>query len=509
MIDTPYHPTWQSSVRLPALVLWAALLPGCGSNAQAEPPAALPVEQPQADPAVAEADEAPAPAEVEAPRHYRVASKAIEVRSRPTPDAPLRGDIHAGHPFEVLAQVDGDGCAAGWWSVPSHGYVCAAHTETTTAPAKAQPELVTYDPPEPSEFAHYVETGEYDHGDPISIVPSVYAKRWKRFKGDLYADLDAWNASAKPSDRLLGGAGNKYHFTEILETERGPVLLRDDGQVAALDDVYLYPVSRLRGQDLEARPVPEGMMPAFAIGYDGTAVWATPEAPPIPADPADAVEPPLRLAYHSPLLVRAEPVAKGWYAVPDALGPGKDGYVNDYRGIRHPVAHEGRPSGVGDDEIWIDVELNQQVLQLWRGDELVWFTLVSTGAAPMGTPKGIFTITDKMATKTMRSRPDADAEDAYMVEDVPWTIHWKPAYAIHGAYWHWGFGRTASHGCINMAPYDVQEVWARIGPHIPDGWHTSWATAEVPGTVLQVRRRGIPTPDRRDGVLAQADGPAD
>ena len=205
------------------------------------------------------------------------------------------------------------------------------------------------------------------------------------------------------------------------------------------------------------------------------------------------------------ILVKEEPVTPDgrWFAVPDALGPGVDGYVNDYRGIRHTVGlHEPRPSGVDDDELWIDVELNQQVLQLWKGDELVWFTLVSTGAAPMGTPRGVVTITDKMATKTMRSRPDAD--DQYMVEDVPWTIHWRPSYAIHGAYWHWGFGRTASHGCINMAPRDVKTLWTRIGPEIPPGWHTSWATEEAPGTVLQIRRTGLPTPDKRPAAQVAA-----
>ena len=381
------------------------------------------------------------------------------------------------------------------------------YTEETDAVAKAQPELVTYDPPDPDEFLHYIETGEYDHNQPLAIVPSVYAKRWKRFKGKLYASLDAWNDEKAPVGRLLGGAGNKYHFTEIRETDRGPVLIRDDGQVAALDDVYLYPVSRLEGQDLEANPVPEGMMAAFAIGYDGTAVWPTPEAPPIPDDPADVVEPPLRIPYHSPLLVKKEPATPDgrWFVVPDALGEGVDGYVNDYRGIRHTVGlHEPRPSGVDDDELWIDVELNQQVLQLWKGDELVWFTLVSTGAAPMGTPRGVVTITDKMATKTMRSRPDA--EDQYMVEDVPWTIHWRPSYAIHGAYWHWGFGRTASHGCINMAPKDVKTVWDKIGPEIPAGWHTSWATEEAPGTVLQIRRKGLPTPEKRPEVQVAANG---
>ena len=53
------------------------------------------------------------------------------------------------------------------------------------------------------------------------------------------------------------------------------------------------------------------------------------------------------------------------------------------------------------------------------------------------------------------------------------------------------------HGCVNMAPRDVKFLWDRIGPELPAGWHTSWSTAEYPGTVLRVRRRDLPVPDRR------------
>ena len=424
------------------------------------------------------------------PRMFRIANAPLDLLTEPRPGASLRGHVLADTPFEILDVGSGPGCDKGWASLPAHGYACLDGTQPTDQTAVAQPELVTYDPPEPHEFEHYLATGEYDHGQPVALVPSVYAKRWRRFKGMLYRDLDAWLAEQQPVGRLEGGAGNKYHFTEIVESERGPVLLRDDGQVAALDDVYLYPVSRLQGRDLVAEPLAEGLWPAFAIDYEGA---------PVHAAPNEDSEVHHTLPYHSPLVVRSTPVAGGrWWAVPDALGPGKDGYVNDWRSIRHPVDPVARPSGVGDDEVWIDVELDQQILQLFRGDDRVWFTLVSTGEAPMGTPKGIYEITDKMATKTMRSRPDSD--DPYMVEDVPWTIHFLPSYALHGAYWHWGFGRTASHGCINMAPLDVAYLWNHIEPTIPAGWHTSWRSDDVPGTVLQVRRRDLPVPDKRQLV---------
>ena len=88
------------------------------------------------------------------------------------------------------------------------------------------------DPPEPAEFEHYLQTGEYDASEPVALVPAFYAKRWRRFQGRLYADLTAWNAGDPPVGHLEGGAGNKYRFVEVVQTERGPVLLRSDGKVA-------------------------------------------------------------------------------------------------------------------------------------------------------------------------------------------------------------------------------------------------------------------------------------
>ena len=117
----------------------------------------------------------------------------------------------------------------------------------------------------------------------------------------------------------------------------------------------------------------------------------------------------------------------------------------------------------------------------------------------MGSPKGVYRITDKMVETTMESRPDA--EDAYYVEAVPWTMHFWPRYALHASYWHWGFGRTASHGCINLAPRDADHIFRTIGPRLPDGWHTIFASPDTPGTVFRIRRGQSHPPDKRD-VLA-------
>jgi lipoprotein-anchoring transpeptidase ErfK/SrfK len=457
------------------------LAAACAPDAGAAP---APVPTP---PAPVEAAPAPAPAAT-----YRTSARSLPVRTSPAPDAPLRGTTAEGGSFRVVRQVEGPGCEAGWAELEADGFLCLDGTEASTGAPVSFPPLVTFDPPDPSEFEHYLATGEYDHGQPEALVPAVYAKRWRRFKGQLYASLDAWNEGRPPIGQLEPGVGMKYRFREIVETEKGPVLTRDDGKVARLDDVYLYPVTRHHGRDLVADPVPAGQLPAFAIAYEGTAITSAPD------ETAAVVK---TVPYHTPLVVEAEPAdATGrWWRLADGSG-----YVNDWRGIRHPVASPGRPSGVGDDELWVDVELNQQALMVRKGDELVYFTIVSTGAAPMGTPKGTYRITGKYAWKDMASREGA--EDVYYVEDVPWTMVFKPSYALHGAYWHWGFGRTASHGCVNLAPKDAAWLFAHLSPRLPDGWLTIFPTAEE-STVVRIRRGDDAGADQRGPVdpLASAE----
>jgi lipoprotein-anchoring transpeptidase ErfK/SrfK len=150
---------------------------------------------------------------------------------------------------------------------------------------------------------------------------------------------------------------------------------------------------------------------------------------------------------------------------------------------------------VGDDELWVDVALDQQVVMVHRGDALVYFTVASTGAAPRGTPKGTWHLVAKHALKDMRSRQGA--AERYHVEDVPWALYFRSTYALHGAYWHWGFGRPASHGCVNLAPTDARILFERLGPDLPEGWRTLYPTAADPELVVRVRRGDDVGRDRR------------
>ncbi len=421
----------------------------------------------------------------------RIASRAHYVYAQPATDSAIIGRIGADEPFDVFDTAAGTGCGEpGWFKTEGGGFVCAEASRSTAEHSLRLPRLVRFVHPDPTEWTQYLDTMQYDTDPPNrldAMVPFIYAKRWRKWRGPNYASAAAYAAGDPPIRRL--GAGRKYHFVDADHTERGTVLVRENGAVVPADDVHIYPLSKFEGWDLAEAPIPAGHLPAWAIDYEGTAVYASP-----------SLKAPVgkRLSYHSTVIVEDEPVdaAGHWWMMPNGLGPGVPGYVNDQTGIRHWVP---RPAvdGVRPGELWIDVDLGQQVLALRRGEDVTFATLVSTGAPGTSTPRGVYAITKKAIWTDMASRPDSD--DPYYVEKVPWVMHFKKRYALHGTFWHWGFGHRASHGCINLSVRDARTVFDLVSPRAYGGWTTAMATEGTPGTVLRIRRDLSPVPDRRGG----------
>lgn len=67
---------------------------------------------------------------------------------------------------------------------------------------------------------------------------------------------------------------------------------------------------------------------------------------------------------------------------------------------------------------------------------------------------------------------------------MPYVQYFEGGYAIHGAYWHDGFGRPKSHGCINLAPEDARRLFFWTDPQVPSGWHG--ARKALTGTIIFV-----------------------
>ena len=157
------------------------------------------------------------------------------------------------------------------------------------------------------------------------------------------------------------------------------------------------------------------------------------------------------------------------------------------------VAHlSTRPDGVGDHERWIDVDLDQQALVAYEGDTPVFATLVSTGRKLWETPTGIYRVTGKYAR--VRMQDPGNMADEWNVADVPWTMRFRKNFALHGTYWHDGFGRARSHGCVNLSTRDAHHLYVWTAPEVPDGWTEAADDGTATGTPVRIHSARDPDP---------------
>jgi lipoprotein-anchoring transpeptidase ErfK/SrfK len=102
---------------------------------------------------------------------------------------------------------------------------------------------------------------------------------------------------------------------------------------------------------------------------------------------------------------------------------------------------------------------------VYENGQLRFATLIATGVKPFYTRPGVFKIYKKKPLETMSGAFEADKSDFYYLEDVPWTMYFDEARALHGAYWRTLYGYNASHGCVNLSPGDSHWLydWANEG----------------------------------------------
>lgn len=121
-----------------------------------------------------------------------------------------------------------------------------------------------------------------------------------------------------------------------------------------------------------------------------------------------------------------------------------------------------RPLGVALNEKWIDVDLSNQSLIAFEGNEPVFSTLVSSGTWAHPTVTGQFRIWVRYASQTMDGRR---LGYDYYLENVPYVMYFYEDYALHGTYWHNNFGTPMSHGCVNLKTSDAEWIfnWSYVG----------------------------------------------
>jgi len=131
------------------------------------------------------------------------------------------------------------------------------------------------------------------------------------------------------------------------------------------------------------------------------------------------------------------------------------------RKVARIIVNTTPPQGVTTNR-WIDVDLAEQTLAVYENSQLIFATVIASGAEPFWTRPGLFQIFQKKETETMRNN---DPTDFYYLDNVPWTMYFDDARALHGAYWRTRFGFPQSHGCVNLSIGDSHWLfnWALEG----------------------------------------------
>jgi hypothetical protein len=112
----------------------------------------------------------------------------------------------------------------------------------------------------------------------------------------------------------------------------------------------------------------------------------------------------------------------------------------------------------------IRVDLIEQRLYAFEHGRVAKTMPVSSGLLIYPTPEMETTIKEKIPVKRYRWFYGPDNPHNYDVPNVKWNMNIFGPFYIHHAYWHNGFGRRRSHGCINVGKEaEWLYNWAEVG----------------------------------------------
>lgn len=115
----------------------------------------------------------------------------------------------------------------------------------------------------------------------------------------------------------------------------------------------------------------------------------------------------------------------------------------------------------------IKISLKEQRLYAFENGKLINSFLVSTGNRRFPTPKGEFSVLEKVPVVRYTWSYGAGNPDNYDLGNVPYNLRIMPHKYIHYAYWHNSFGRIMSHGCINVNLANIKWIYRWSDQGIP------------------------------------------
>ncbi len=439
--------------------------------------------------------------------HAMAGYEVVTVYSQPDLTKGKLGYLRIGTRTMVTERVDGEGCAKGFYGLPSGGFACASKGLVVDS---ERPPFSKYPPPVP----RMDQAMPYDYG----FVRRWNGPMWWRIPTDLELQAMAVQRSARERQRLALAAEKvaekPAETAEPVDTsepapvadlsvsqeellamklplspdtpwlERGFFLSLGDKVVERGRTFYrtargayvaAADVSRYQAKDFEGQALGEMTYPFGFTSKETKLIELTAE------NKLKAVKTLERRVFLD-LDEETEISGKAYMITSDRLLVRKE----------HLLLPELQPlpKGLEPWERWIDISLSQQLLVAYEGTTPVYTTLVSTGRKgpkddPYDTPTGRWRIYSKHISTTMDGNSASDGN--YSIQDVPWTMFFHGSYALHGAFWHRNFGSVRSHGCINMGPTDARWLFHWATPFLPEGWHGVNASDDSPGSTVIVR----------------------
>lgn len=171
-----------------------------------------------------------------------------------------------------------------------------------------------------------------------------------------------------------------------------------------------------------------------------------------------------------------------------------DETVGMYHGVTYKIPDEAYKASLNNkvlgvanpNEKWIEVDLSEQKIKAWDGNNLFLESLVSTGLPWWPTPTGEFRVWIKVRATKMEG---GSGRYYYYLPNVPYVMffeneevpRWR-GFSLHGTYWHSDFGKVHSHGCVNLPTPIAEQLYYWTTPVLPEGKTTVYASPDNIGT---------------------------
>lgn len=364
--------------------------------------------------------------------------KQTYVRRAPSSRSKHFGVVWRGARMAAVGLATGPGCSLGWYRLAGGGYLCASEVGITRRkPGGASHPVVKSRGVLPFRYVAVRPSGSGEYLEPADAA-SDYSLR-----------------TLAPRNAISVAGRTRYDGEWFYRTTRGTYV--------PAAEVYGIRASRFAGQKLGGK----WRLPVVFVLRRKARIYRAPGRP---------IRGRVLRFERFAVLASKRRWGRTYYRIGDKR------WVRD-RDVRLATLAP-LPAGLGARERWVDIDVRQQILTAYRGRRAVFTTMVSTGRRSK-TPLGSFRVWAKIAATDMRSRPRDSRQ--YRLWDVPWTVFFHGAYALHGTYWHRRFGYRKSAGCVNLSPRDARTLFGFVGPKLPPGWWAVLPRKKKNGTRVRVR----------------------